>query len=161
MLRKARMVALWVALAMIAVGYTVGTSSGGPAPAPVGPVIGFQTVDTGQNSGLRDPAWLVIRDAQAWAELWQRHAGTTRPAPSIDFGRDMVVAVFAGVSQDASGLWITRVVREPDRLTVFYSLVDPKPAPILQEPTSTLPFHIVRVPRTMAPVWFALIITKR
>ncbi|MGH2375194.1 MAG: hypothetical protein ACRDIC_17205 [bacterium] len=158
--QKAAVVALWVALAIIAVGYTAGTSSGGPA-APVGTVVGFQTVDTGQNSGLREPAWLVIRDAPAWTELWQRHAGTARPAPSIDFGRDMVVAVFTGVSQDASGVWITRIVREPDRLTVFYSLVDPKPLPVLQEPASALPFHIVRVPRTMAPVWFALIITKR
>lgn len=159
--QKAKAVALWVTLTIVAVGYTAGISFGGPAPAPVGTVVGFATVDTGQNSGVRDPAWLVIREAPAWAELWRRHAGATRPAPSIDFSRDMVIAVFTGISQDASGVWITRIVREPDRVTVFYSLVDTKPLPMAQEPAPVLPFHIVRVPRTMAPVWFALITTKR
>ncbi|MGQ0549667.1 MAG: hypothetical protein ACT4PY_08385 [Armatimonadota bacterium] len=156
MVRKST--AAWLVLAILAVGSAVGTSWGGPAPTGI--VVAFQTVDTGQASGIREPNWLVIRDTAAWAELWQRHA-PGRPAPSVDFSRDMVVGVFTGVSQDSSGIWITRIVREPDRLTVFYSLVDSKAVPMSQDAVPVLPFHIVRVPRTMAPVWFALIITKR
>ncbi len=149
---------LCLGLVVLVVGNAPGVSWGGPAPA--GRVVPFQTVDTGQTSGVREPTQAVIRDAAAWTELWRRHAAT-RPVPSVDFGKDMVVAVFTGVSQDASGIWITRVVSETDRMTVFYSLVDPKPVPMSQEVVPALPFHIVRVPRSMAPVWFTLIITKR
>lgn len=149
---------LWLALLILVVGNPPGISWGGPAPTGI--VVAFQTVDTGQNSGLREPTEIVIRDAAAWTELWRRHA-SGRPAPTVDFGRDMVVGVFTGVSQDASGLWITRIVREADRLTVYYALVDSKPVPMSQQAVPLLPFHIVRLPRSMAPVWFALIITRR
>jgi len=84
-----------------------------------------------------------------------------RSAPAVDFNREMVVAVFAGVSQDSSGLWINKIVRETERLTVFYSLVDSKPVPLSQNPVVVKPFHIVRVPRSSAQVWFALVVTKR
>ncbi|MGH2347974.1 MAG: hypothetical protein ACRDFT_00750 [bacterium] len=149
---------LSLTLMTLVVGHAAGISWGGPAPTGV--VVTFQTVDTGQTSGVRAPTEVVIRDASAWGELWRRHAGA-RPAPTVDFGRDMVVAAFTGVSQDASGLWITRIVRESDRLTVYYALVDSKPVSVVQAAPPALPFHIVRLPRSMAPVWFSVILTKR
>ncbi len=37
-----------------------------------------------------------ITDAEAWAKLWERHAGKSQRAPDVDFGKNMAVACFLG-----------------------------------------------------------------
>ena len=59
--------------------------------------VDFQTIDRTAYSGVEEPASLVIRDAQTWADVWNRHTGTTGKVPAIDFGNTIVIAVFRGV----------------------------------------------------------------
>lgn len=147
---------LCLLLAALFVAHTAQVSHGGPAAPPPAPTVAYQTVDTGRISSIREPSELVIRDAAAWTALWQRHAGTARPVPAINFDKDMVIAVFAGESVWSNALVVLRIVREPDRLVVFYAMADMKPLPISQQVTSAMPFHIVRVPKSGMTVWFSL-----
>jgi hypothetical protein len=143
---------LVLVLTALAIAYTAGTSQGASAN-----VVSFKTVETGPTSGIREATWLAVRDAAAWTELWRRHVGTAaRPAPAVDFEREMVIAVFAGESVWSNGLAIIRVVRDVDRLVVHYAMEDMKSLPISQAVVPAMPFHIVRIPRSTVPVWFSL-----
>ncbi len=156
MSRRATPVVLVLMLTALAITYATGTSQGAGAD-----VVSFKTVETGRTSGIREATELAIRDAAAWNELWRRHVGTAaRPAPAVDFEREMVIAVFAGESVWSNGLVIIRVVRDVDRLVVYYALADMKPLPISQNVVPAMPFHIVRVPRSATPVWFSLMKTS-
>lgn len=62
------------------------------------------------NSGYETPDRLVVRDARRWQETWQQlHGplGAERPAPAIDFTREVVVVIALG--QRGSGGHAARV----------------------------------------------------
>ena len=59
----------------------------------------FDTVLKGYQSGVRGPLEGVARNQAEWKALWQKHVSTdAQPSalPSINFGREIVVAVFLG-----------------------------------------------------------------
>jgi hypothetical protein len=51
-------------------------------------------------SQVDEPAQTVARTAAEFAALWKKHAGD-KPAPAVDFGSQMVVAVFLGTRSSA------------------------------------------------------------
>jgi hypothetical protein len=119
-----------------------------------GPAIPFVTVTQGNASGVREPAQLVIRDQAAWLALWGRHRGSTKgPAPSIDFERDMVLAIFGGESREVRRVAIGKIVREPDRIEVWYTFMA-LPGPDGEGVPPVVPFQIVRLARSALPVRF-------
>lgn len=65
------------------------------APAP--PV---QVISREMMSQVDDPRQVVARSAAEFAALWKQHAGS-KPAPPVDFGSRMVVAVFLGTRTSA------------------------------------------------------------
>ncbi len=136
--------------------------AGGAALAQVGPAVSFVTVAEGRTSGVYEPVQVVIRDQVAWLALWRRHMGTVDgPVPVIDFSRDMVIAIFGGESREQRKVTIRRIVREPDRLEVWYTLVAVRPLPNAEDVTPTVPFQIVRLARSPLPVRFLLIKTPQ
>jgi hypothetical protein len=60
-----------------------------PAPSPV------QVISREMMSMVDEPKQVIARSASEWASLWRQHAGD-KPAPAVDFGSRMVVAVFLG-----------------------------------------------------------------
>lgn len=124
------------------------------AGADASKIVPFTVVDTGRTSGIREPTQVIVRDAGGWTVLWRTHAGATgRPAPAVDFTRDMVIGVFAGEST-ARTLAISRIVHESDGLVLWYVLRDTGPLPDGQGLTKASPFQIVRLARLAVPVRF-------
>jgi hypothetical protein len=127
----------------------------GTAVAQAGPTVAFVTVAQGEASGVLEPTRLVIRDQATWQAFWDRHRGATRTAlPAVDFGRDMLVAVFGGESHEMRRLTVRKVVRESDRLEVWYTLTATRPLPDGEGQPAMAPFHIVRLARSPLPVRF-------
>ncbi len=59
------------------------------APAPV------RTIDRGLDSQVDTARQATVRTAAEWDALWRLHGGE-RARPAVDFGKEMVVAVFMG-----------------------------------------------------------------
>ena len=52
-----------------------------------------------RDAGPVDSARLVVRDSATWRQLWERFSGgrSTRPAPAIDFSREVVLIAAWGL----------------------------------------------------------------
>ena len=108
----------------------------------------FQTVEKGIYSGVKERSQVVIREQSEWQNLWRRHASikaNQTPPPAIDFGDQIVVAVFLG--DKPTGGYETAVIsaeRNNGVLTVSFSEKEPRTGAITTQ-AFTQPFHIVRV----------------
>jgi hypothetical protein len=70
-------------------------------------------------SGVTAPARLIIRDDSAYAQFWASLGPAAGARPSVDFSRDIVIAVAAG--QQTSGghtIAVQQVTRVGDGLAV-------------------------------------------
>jgi len=96
------------------------------------------------HTGIGESRRLVIRDANGWAQFWSELGVGERP--SVDFNRDVVVAVAAG--QRPSGgyeITIDRVTQTDGQLTV--EVVERTPGPNCMTSASvTQPVDVVVVP---------------
>ncbi|MCX5789009.1 MAG: hypothetical protein NTX64_10960 [Elusimicrobia bacterium] len=73
-----------------------------PASAQVQPN-GEWAALRGSASGIQQPRRIVVQDEKTWKALWAEHARGTdeeNKPPRVDFSREMVVAVFAGVQNE-------------------------------------------------------------
>ena len=111
------------------------------------------TVNSDRMSGIDRPHQAVVRTEAEWRSLWQQHAAG-RPAPAIDFSKNMVLAVFLG-SRPSSGfsVQITGVRAEGDGLVVEWAEARPSPGMSAAQ-VMTAPSHVVAVPRHDGPVRF-------
>jgi len=135
------------------------TLSGAPAPAAAAAATSGQgyapygnnnrTLDLrriGQwtRTGIGESRRLVIRDANGWAQFWSELGVGDRP--SVDFNRDVVVAVAAG--QRPTGgyeIVIDRVTQSGGQLTV--EVVERTPGPnCITTASITQPVDVVVVP---------------
>lgn len=115
-------------------------------PAPPG---AFRTIDRGLDSNVDAARQAVIRTAGEWDALWRLHGGE-RTRPAVDFGKEMVVAVFLG-SRPTAGFAVEIVGTREDgsALVVQYRESRP-PAGALVAQVLTMPYHIAAVPRRAA-----------
>lgn len=128
----------------------------GAVAAASGSTVPVTTIAAGETSQIHAPAQVVVRDRGTWLGLWRRHAGGAKAAPAVDFGREMVIALFAGDSSERVTIGITRIVREPDRLVVTYTFAaTQRTADAVGRVVA--PFHIVRLARSTLPVVFVLV----
>jgi hypothetical protein len=104
-------------------------------------------------SGVDRLEQVVVRSAAEWQSLWQRHA-PGRPAPTVDFTRNMVLAVFLG-SRPSGGyqVEITGVRSDGKGLVVEWTERRPGPGQMAAQ-VLTSPSHIVTVPRQDGEVRF-------
>lgn len=68
-------------------------------PLIVGTPVATSQIDFRRNSGVDNAQNLVIKDSNAWSNLWAQHTRNLFPAPAlpvIDFSKKMLVAVFTG-----------------------------------------------------------------
>ncbi len=111
----------------------------------------------GNHCGITEQKHMVITDPKDWAELWKRvHRGKIPipEVPTIDFNKNMVLAVFMG-QKPTSGyaIQITEISRTNGEVVVKVKEVTPPKGAILLQ-VLTQPFHIVVVPKVEAQVRF-------
>jgi hypothetical protein len=120
----------------------------------------FTTVAREAFSAIHTPRQVVIRDAQAWAALWAEHTATLVPPPAlpaVDFGTNILVAVFAGDSKGCHEFGIRRVVATRDTLAIDYADRDIN-ANAICIAAVTDPMHVVAIPRVDLRPAFRLIV---
>ncbi len=105
----------------------------------------FHDVDKGSRSGIDEGRQAIVRTERDWTALWRQH-DPNRPAPPVDFKRDMVVAVFLGSRPTAGySAEIADVAVSGDTLVVRYRERRPQ-ADAIAAQVLTFPFHMVSVP---------------
>lgn len=123
-------------------------------PAP-GLPLAFQTLSQTTRSGVDAPREVVVRDADAWAALWQEHAGASLPLPAVDFSRQMVIGVFLGARPNGCyATAVSSIVPNEGRLEVLHLDSEPGPGVVCTMAVTT-PAHLVVVDRSSVPVVFA------
>jgi len=136
-----------------------------PPPAPRGSLHGvpITTLDIGVRSGISTPRQVVVRDEVAWEDLWAEHTTgrASVPVPNVDFGSQMVLAVFLG-EKPSSGYAVTILdAAERDGNLVVDVEVSVPPAGMSELTILTYPYHMVMVPQTEGRVEFATTETTR
>ncbi len=123
------------------------------AVALVQPAVPFTTLDRGALSGIDRPRQVVVRSQGDWDTLWKAHA-PARPVPKVDFGRQMVVAVFAGTRPTAGyDVTITGLRAAGDALVVDCTMSEPGKDMMVAQ-VITAPYHIVATARREGAVRF-------
>lgn len=110
--------------------------------------VSVQTVLKGYQSGVRESVQIVARSQSEWSALWKRHTLTepTPPTlPTIDFNKEIVVAVFLGEKPTGGhDIEITNVEQRDGGLVVSYAERSPQPGGMVTQ-AFIQPFHIVRI----------------
>lgn len=122
-------------------------------PGPGRP-LPFDVLDSGSRSGVRDARQLAIRSEAEWRRLWQEHRPSGSEPPPVDFGRQMVAAIFMG-QQSTSGysIRVTAVEWDGAGVTVVYATHTP-PRGAMVAQVLTQPFEMIRIDRIGTPIQF-------
>ncbi|HEX7140204.1 MAG TPA: protease complex subunit PrcB family protein [Vicinamibacterales bacterium] len=147
---RARM-CLLLASAATAAMLAVSAQAMSQSPAPAN--AGFRTVERGSQSNIDRARQVVIRSAAEWTTFWRTH-NFDKPAPHVDFDKEMVVGVFMGSRQTGGySVTITSVAERDGSLVVTYSESSPRPGAMTAQ-VLTFPYHLVAVPKRSGDVKF-------
>jgi PrcB C-terminal len=121
--------------------------------------IPFSTIDKGVRSGIRERKFLLIRTEKEWENLWRLHKAPFVPEkriPLIDFGQEMIVAVFSGEKKTGGySIEITKIQEDRksmELIVLFHETRPPSNAMVTQ--ALTQPYHIAKMARTDSTVKF-------
>jgi hypothetical protein len=125
-----------------------------------GAALPFESLVRDSASGVTTAKNVVVKDAAAFRKLWLEHAGNrSAPGamPKVDFGHQMVLAVFSG--QQANGCHAISVVRvgsDGGKMLVEYDEYDERDVASVAVCAALVstPVHMVVVERNDAPVGF-------
>lgn len=113
----------------------------------------MRVLERGNQSAIDQPLQTVARNAAEWNALWRRHTAD-RPAPEVDFEREIVAAVFAGSRPTAGfAVEIVGTSEEGGVLVVEYRIASP-PAGAMTAQVITAPYRVVARPRHDGQVRF-------
>jgi hypothetical protein len=108
------------------------------------------------NSGIEDPLRVVIRDRDAWRDIWKRihrPLGELPSLPEIDFSLEMVVVVALGARPTSGyGITVDRAYERDDQLEIVVRRASQKHCGVFS--MMTAPVDIVRLPKTKHTVVF-------
>jgi PrcB C-terminal len=113
----------------------------------------FRTVEKGSQSNIDSARPVVIRSSGEWAAFWKTH-NFDRPAPPVDFDKEMVLGVFMG-SRPTAGytVAITSVADRDGTLVVTFRETSPRPGTMTAQ-VLTSPYHIVATAKRSGEVKF-------
>ena len=156
--------ALWAGLLVLVAGgcfrhHAAAPAQAAPALAPISPLARLYYDNT---AGIQDSVRMVVRDPNTLTSVWQRATAgqaTPPPAPTIDFGRDMVIVAGAGRMTPDDQIRVDSVgMRKEsadgkvrDVLTAWVSTIES----CRRFRTDAYPLEIVRVRRFEGTVRFA------
>ena len=128
----------------------------GAIQSPAAKPTDMKTVARGVNSAVDDGRQVIARTPDEWTKVWRLH-DSKRPAPAVDFTREMVVGVFMGSRPTGGfGVEIVGTRQEGDAVIVQYRESMPGPGSMTAQ-VLTSPFHLVSVPRIDGDVKFELV----
>jgi hypothetical protein len=107
-----------------------------------------RTIEKGDQSNVDDAKQVLVRTEAEWTKLWTQH-NPDRPRPSVDFSKEMVVAVFMG-SRPTAGFstTITSAIVANGALIVHYRDTMPGAGTVSAQ-VLTFPYHLVAIPRAV------------
>jgi len=109
------------------------------------------------SSGITDSTRVVIRDAEAWRQMWDRVWSQQTPAPAlpaIDFTREMVVVVGLGTrSSGGYSIVVDGASVAGGTIEVVVQKTSPGASCVVTS-ALTEPVDIARLPRRSEPVRF-------
>lgn len=106
----------------------------------------IRSIDKGLDSQMDAARQATVRTAAEWEALWRLHGGE-RTRPAVDFGKEMVVAVFMG-SRPTAGFSVEIVGTRVDGPALVVQYRETRPAPdAFVAQVLTMPYHIAAVPR--------------
>ena len=124
---------------------TVAMSAQSPPPP--------RSIEAGTQSSVDDARQAVARTAAEWSALWKAH-NFDKPAPPVDFSKEMVVAVFMG-SRPSAGYGVRIVSAEPRDGALIVRYAESRPAPgTMTAQVLTSPYAIAAVPKFVGEVKF-------
>lgn len=118
--------------------------------------ISFTRLASAAMSGIVAPKQVVVRDAAAFAALWQQHGANTDSAPDlpkVDFSTHMVIGLFAGYSGGCHSISLQRVLASGNVLVAEYQ-ENEGPAGAVCIAAMTSPMQLTVLMRTEAAVTF-------
>jgi hypothetical protein len=106
---------------------------------------GTRTIAKGDQSNVDDAKQVLVRTEAEWTKLWQQHA-PDHPKPTVDFSRDMIVAVFMGSRPNAgfSTAIVSATATPSGTLLVRYKETMPAAGAVSAQ-ILTFPYHIVAI----------------
>lgn len=108
-------------------------------------------------SNIREPARLVISDAETWAAVWAGMigpAGSPADAPAVDFSRENVLIAAMGERRGGGyAIAITGLARAGGRIEA--EIQSTIPAGCSGADVMTTPLDAVRIPKTAELIQFA------
>lgn len=115
----------------------------------------IRRIASGTTSGVNSCRTVVVQDQAAWQQLWKEHTSRQLPPPalpSVDFGKEMVLAVFAGTkSSTGYSVSINNIVTTAKSLKAKVATTSP-PSGAITGQMLTQPFDIVAVPKSSLAV---------
>ena len=116
-------------------------------------VSSVRTLEKGTQSNIDDRLTASVTTDAEWTALWKKH-NFDKPAPKVDFAKEIVVAVFMGSRPTAGfAVEIVSAAERDGKLIVTYRETVPGPGAISAQ-VLTAPYHIAAVPKSALPVTF-------
>ena len=120
----------------------------------------FTMLAQGNESGIEQQHFEIIKDAIAFQKLWDLNFQTVSPKPpppKVDFSNEMVIAAFAGIKNTGGyELKLTKINNYSDSVQIDLSLLAPD-GDCMVSGTLTQPFIFVKTIKfTDRPVHFNL-----
>jgi hypothetical protein len=114
----------------------------------------FGTLDRGEDSSSPLTAPATYIDTGGFQSFWEKHAAS-RPLPTVDFTKDMVVVGIVGTRKEAGDSVEVRRILRVDQGTVI-EVFERLPGAFCSPAARThVPYHVVVAPRTPIPHRFA------
>lgn len=113
--------------------------------------ISIKTFLNGSNSKIKEKKSLIIKDSDAFRQLWKEHSDT-QPPPSIDFIDYNLLAVFSGnTPKTGISIKINDVIETDNDIKVFVNIItNVSEARLL----SNNPYEMVLMPKTSKKIVF-------
>ena len=129
-------------------GTAADVSAGAGSAAPAMTTVPFTTLVQGMQSGIVSRTNFIITSSSEMTKLWKMIGATSTP-PTVDFNKDIVLAVFAGKTSSAS-IAVAKIEDTSERMV---SITIAKPEGSCPQIYSTVsPYELVAVPATSLPV---------
>jgi hypothetical protein len=149
------------AMVLMAVGLGMFALSASAAEKEAAPSV--RLLKKGSLSAIKTPKRVVVQDEKAYAALWTQHSGDStldgepRPAPSVDFKTEMVLAVFLGEKRTGGySVEIKDAQETGGNLVVTVLEKSPGPGSIVTE-ALTAPYCFVAVKRSTSAVQWKVV----
>lgn len=114
----------------------------------------FGTVDRGEDSGAEPSSSFILTRQDEWQAFWRAHRGPGETAPTVDFGKDMVIVAAVGLRLEAGdSVEVRKVLPVGDG--TFVQRVERVPGDFCSPAEKRhYPFHVVVLPIVPRPVRF-------